>query len=129
MDIDHIPMDFRLQLLGLAGANLFASAFVESVLVDYLVFHRLKNSSIYRKLDSQRPVYERLRVETDGIGWLRLAADQPGLGGSSSPESPSGEPQPAVAATSLSAPISADFPLSHHGSTARLISSQPLASA
>jgi cation-transporting ATPase 13A2 len=74
MDIEHIPIEFRLMIVILAFCNLLLSLFAESFVVDYLVFHKLKNTKLYRRFDTQRPAYEQLRSETSDLQWLREAS-------------------------------------------------------
>lgn len=75
MDIEHIPEEFRLQLVLLAGANLLLSALFEIFVVDYLVFHKFSNTRLHRRLNSNRPSlkYEQLRSQTADLNWLRQA--------------------------------------------------------
>lgn len=74
MDMDHIPIEFRATIVLLAFCNLLMSIFAESFVVDYLVFYKLKNTRFYRRFDTQRPMYESLRVQTADLQWLRNAA-------------------------------------------------------
>lgn len=71
MDLLHVPIHFRFQMLLLAGVHFILAVLFEHFFVDYIVFQKLKNTKLYR---DQRPSYEQLRIQTTDLHWLHLAA-------------------------------------------------------
>lgn len=55
----------------------FILAFVcESLIVDYFVFHKLKMTKLYKKLDSNKPKFKEINQQTrNNIDWLKDALD------------------------------------------------------
>lgn len=55
----------------------FVLAFIfESIVVDYIVFHKLKATKFYKKLDSNMPRYKEINQQTrNNTDWLKEAID------------------------------------------------------
>jgi len=74
IDVSNISFEFRLKLVIMAFVN-FVLAFVcESLIVDYFVFHKLKMTKFYQKLDTSKPKFKEINQQTkNNTDWLKDA--------------------------------------------------------